>query len=30
MKYIISEKQYNLLIEQSMAGWGTYVPQKEQ
>lgn len=29
MKYIISEKQLNLIREQSMTGWANYVPQEK-
>ena len=27
MKYVISERQYELICEQSMTGWGKYVPK---
>jgi len=30
MKYIITERQYRLLSEQSMTGWANYVPQEKQ
>jgi len=30
MRYIITERQYNLLSEQSMTGWGSYVPRNQQ
>jgi len=30
MKYIITERQLKLISEQSMTGWGNYVPQGQQ
>lgn len=30
MKYILTERQYRLLSEQSMTGWANYVPQEKQ